>query len=231
MHPVPTVNPLLHDIRSFLQTHDHPVPPWSPVETPLAALYRLLRGRQGDDALWNDLTTLTRTVAESRLRSDGALARADVDDLLAELRHTLGRDEEAVPLRRWAATAPLAALSGLLLLGAAMGCTTPANDDDDDDSTFQQSICTEAIENDIPASEADVFCQIVDIIESSSANDAIREQLMECLPELSAEQRQELLDAFLTASGEELADLLEQTAYSGEWCGTGDDDDDTVNDH
>jgi hypothetical protein len=231
MHQAPTVNPLLHDIRSFLRDHDHPVPAWSPAETPLAALYRLLRQRQGDDALWNDLTTLTRTVAESRLNPDGALARADVDDLLAELRNTLGEDRASVPLRRWAASAPIAALSGFLLLGAAMGCTTPANDDDDDDSAFQQNMCTAAIENEIPASEADVFCQIVDIIEASSANDAIREQLMECLPELSAEQRQELLDAFLTASGEELADLLEQTAYSGEWCGTGDDDDDTINDH
>lgn len=229
MHPAPTVNPLLHDIRSFLQTHDHPVPPWSPVETPLTALYRLLRQRHGDDALWSDLAALTRTVAASRLRPDGALARAEVDDLLNELRHTLAEDDPAVPMRRWAATAPIAALSGFLLLGAAMGCTTPANDDDD--SSNEQAICTEAIDHEIPEAEADVFCQIVDIIESSSGNDAVREQLMECLPELSAEQRQELLDAFLTASEAELADLLEETAYSGEWCGTGDDDDDTINDH
>lgn len=230
MHPARTVNPLLHDIRSFLETHDHPVPPWSPAETPLAALYRLLRQRQGDDALWSDLATLTRTVAQARLRPDGALDRADVDDLLRELRHTLGESRAAVPMRRWAATAPIAALSGFLLLGAAMGCTTPANDDDDDDSVLQQAVCQEAIDLAIPEAETDVFCQIVDILESSSASDAIREQLMECLPELSAEQRQKLLDAFLTVSGEELADLLEQTAYSGEWCGTGDDDD-TINDH
>jgi hypothetical protein len=231
MHATPPVNPLLHDIRSFLRTHGHEVPPWGPAHAPLDVLYRLLRRRHADDALWNDLSTLTSTVATSRRSSGGALSHAAIDGLLDELRHTLGQDTTTVPLRRWATTAPIAALSGFLLLGAAMGCTTPGNDDDDDDSATQEAICQEAIDHEIPEAEADVFCQIVDIIESSSGNDAIREQLMECLTDLSADQRQELLDAFLTAGADELAELLEEAAYSGEWCGTGDDDDDTINDH
>ncbi len=233
MPSIQPVSTVLHDIRSFLDDHDHPVPAWSPAHTPLEALYRLLRDRQGDDALWSDLTALTRAVAEARLRPDHALEPADVDDLLAELRHTVGGPSggDPLPLRRWAATAPIAALSGFLLLGAAMGCTTPGNDDDDDDSAVVEQPCQEAIDHEIPAAEQDVFCQLVDIIEAASVGDGTREQLMECLPELSAEQREELLDAFLAASDEELAGLLEDTAFS-QLCGwEGDDDDDTINDH
>lgn len=234
MHSIQPVNTVLHDIRSFLDTHGHPVPAWSPAQTPLEALYRLLRDRRGDDALWSDLNALTRAVAEARLRPDHALDAADVSDLLAELRHALeespGRDP--LPLRRWAATAPIAALSGFLLLGAAMGCTTPGNDDDDDDdSAVAEQACQEAIDHEIPQAEQDVFCQLVDLIEGASVGDGTREQLMECLPELSAEQREELLDAFVAASDEELAGLLEDAAFS-QLCGwDGDDDDDTVNDH
>ena len=227
MQAIHPVNPTLHDIRSFLVAHDHAVPPWSPTHTPLEMLYGLLRQRSGDDTFWRDLCVLVRSVDANRTRPAGALSDLDVDGLLDELRTAMGDDHGSPPpsMRRWAATSPIAALSGFLLLGAAMGCSG-TTEDDDDDSASQQALCQEAEDHEIPQVEQDVYCQLVDIIEASSPSNDVRDELMECLPEISAEQREALLDAFLAATDEELAELLEDTAFS-ELCGYPTDDDDS----
>lgn len=73
-----------------------------------------------------------------------------------------------------------------------------------------------------------MYCELVSIVEDSAHADWVIDTLRECLPELSSDTRDELLDAFLDASDDELATILEGLALSPE---CDDDWDDNYNDH
>ena len=216
----------LHDIRSFLATHGRDVPAWSPSSKPFDALVGLLAERRDDERFWQDLAALTRRIENQRVRPSafaGVLGGGEVDRLLRELREAMPTEPDTAPVstRSWAATLNASALAGFILLGAMVGC--------DDPVPPGEGACEAAENYDIVGvDEQEVFCELAAIIDESSASDWVRDTLMECLPELSADDRADLLDGFLDASDDELAVLLENLAFSP----TCDDDwDDNYNDH
>ena len=228
----------LHHIRAFLDRHGASTPAWSEPERALDALYDLLRARRDDPAFWADLADLTRRLDDDRVRPeliDGseALGLESVDHLVAELRAALPTvDRGPRTAREWVgAGLGLGALASFFLLGASIGCPAPihpdVNDDDDDDDSTEYTPCAEATDAGIQdEAEQQVYCDLVDLIESAEIPPNIRDELLDCLPLLGAELRSELLDEFENASEEELADLLAQLAAS-EDCGGGGDDDTT----
>lgn len=218
----------LHDIRTFLATHGHDVPAWSPSSEPLDALVDVLADRRNDERFWQDLAALTRRIENQRVHPAAfagceALGGGDVDRLLRELREAMPTASDTAPVstRSWAATLNATALAGFILLGAMVGCEDPVPEG--------EGAC-EAVEtyDIVGADEQEVFCELAAIIDESSASDWVRDTLMECLPTMSADDREDLLDGFFDASDEQLAAMLEDLAFSP----TCDDDwDDNYNDH
>jgi hypothetical protein len=218
----------LHDIRSFLATHGQVVPAWSPADEPLQALYSLLQQRRHDDAFWRDAAGLARRIESTRIRPATvsgleAIAGGDLDKLIADLRASVPETADAPrSMRSWAATLNATALAGFVLLGAAVGCDGPLAGGNGN------AQCDEAAEYDIDADEQDVFCELMSIVDDSAHDDWVVDTLRECLPDLGSDVRDELLDAFLDASDDELANILEGLALSPE---CDDDWDDNYNDH
>ena len=232
----------LHQIRAFLDRHGAGIPAWSEPERAVDALYELLRARRDDPVFWAELADLTRRLDDDRVRPeliDGSevLGLRSVDNLLTELRSALPTaDRGPRTAREWVgAGLGLGALASFLLLGASIGCPAPNHpgvndDDDDDDDSTEYTPCVEATEAGVEdEDEQRVYCDLVDLIESAEIPPSIREELLDCLHELGAEERSDLLDEFENASEEELADLLAQLAAS-EDCGGGGDDDTTPTD-
>lgn len=206
----------LHEIRDFLGRHGSAPPAWSDARTPLDALYGLLRERREDPAFWADLADLTHRLEEARRLEDApALDGARMDRLLTDLR-------EALPVNgggprsasAWIGSGiGLSALAAFVLLGSSLGCPTTA-------------VCPEAADAGIAADEQVVYCDLVAIIDAAEINDGARDDLLDCLPNMNAEEREDLLDEFENASEEELAELLMELAASNE-CEGGSDDDTT----
>ncbi len=207
----------LHEIRDFLGRHGDAPPAWSDTVTPLDALYRLLQERRDDPVFWADLAELTRRLEDARLRGDlavaGGLEPARVDQLLADLRESLpASDSGPSSALAWVGSGVgLAAIAGFVLLGASLGCPTTA-------------LCPEAGDAGIADDEQATFCSLVEIIDSAEINESAKDDLIACLPELNAEEREDLLDDFENASEEELAGMLMEMAATNECDGSGDDD-------
>ena len=217
----------LHDIRNFLAAQGHAVPAWSSSRRPLEALYEVLQQQRHDEGFWRDLAALTNRIEDARLRPSAfagceALGNADVDGLLTDLRSALpDTDSGPRPMRSWTATLNATALAGFILLGAVVGCDDPVTPD--------EALCDAAAEYDIAGDdEQAVFCELCDIIDESASSDWVHETLMECIPEMSADAREDLLDEFVNASDEDLANILIGLAQSPE---CDDDWDDNYNDH
>jgi hypothetical protein len=207
----------LHEIRDFLGRHGGAPPAWSDPATPLDALYRLLKERREDPLFWADLADLTRRLEDARLRGDlavaGGLEPARVDQLLADLRENLPVNGDGPRnVRAWVGSGVgLAAVAGFVLLGASLGCPTTA-------------LCPEAGDAGIADDEQTVFCSLVEIIDSAEINESAKTDLIDCLPNLNAEDREDLLDEFENASEDELVELLMEMAATNDCDGGGDDD-------
>ncbi len=213
----------LHDIRSLLSRYGHDVPAWSSTAAPLDGLYALLADRRDDEVFWRDLASLTRRIEAARDHSDpsiAALGATRVDELLTDLRAEI---PVAAPTQRsassWARTLSATALAAFLVLGASMGC------EPFDPETAE---CDAAVEFQVPQDEQTVFCELVEIVEDTAPASWVHDTLMECIPTLAADDREDLLDDFVNASDDELADLLFELATSPD---CDDDWSDNENDH
>ena len=108
------------------------------------------------------------------------------------------------PPRGWIRTrVATTALAAFLLLGASMGCERTS---DGCDEAQRMGIEDEE--------EQDVYCDLVAVIESAEMDPDIRNDLLECLPEIAAIYRAELLERFLEADDQTLADMIESIAVS-----------------
>ena len=207
----------LHEIRDFLGRHGSAPPAWSDARSPLDALYGLLRERREDPVFWADLAELTRKLEDARRFEDApALDGARMDQLLTDLREALSVDGDAPSnATAWIGSGiGLSALAAFVLLGSSLGCPTTA-------------VCPEAGDAGIAEDEQVVYCDLVAIIDASGIDEGAKDDLLACLPEMNAEEREDLLDEFENASEDELADLLMVLAASAECHGSASDDDTT----
>jgi len=213
----------LHEIREFLARHGRDVPAWSATSAPLEALYALLADRRDDEVFWRDLASLVARIEDTRVRPDAladAFGASEVNRLVRDLRAELPTESgQPRTMRTWAKTLGATALAAFFVLGAAMGCE-PFDPD--------SAECDAAIEFEIPQDEQTVFCELVEIVEDASPAQWVIDTLMECIPSLAEDQREDLLDEFASASDDELADLLFDLATSPD---CDDDWDDNYNDH
>ena len=213
----------LHDVRAFLTRYGHDVAAWSSAAAPLDALYAMLADRRDDEVFWRDLTVLTRRIEDARVRGDAAgsaLGATQVDQLLDDLRAEI--PVQSTPqrsVRSWTRTLSATALAAFLVLGASMGC---------EPFDPESAECDAAIEYEVPQGEQTVFCELVEIVEDTAPASWVHDTLLECIPSLAADDREDLLDDFVTASDDELADLLFELATSPD---CDDDWSDNENDH
>jgi hypothetical protein len=221
MTDTPTI--LLHDVRAFLARHGHDVPAWSSTSAPLEALFALLAERREDEAFWRDLASLVARIDDTHVRPRvlaGAVGAHEVQRLVRDLRAELpAASDPPRTMRAWARTLGVTALTAFFVLGAAMGCE-PFDPD--------SAECDAAIEFEIPQDEQTVFCELVEIVEDASPAQWVVDTLMECIPTLAEDDREDLLDEFVNASEDDLADLLFDLATSPD---CDDDWDDNYNDH
>jgi hypothetical protein len=221
----------LGTIRDFLRAERREPPPWASPRRAVDELYDLLRQRRGDDLFWLRLEDLTSRLADSRF-SSAALARSEAidgataDRLLADLRSSLGGgDASPRSIRDWMGSKmSAAALTGFLLLGTATGC---AEDDDDDNGGGGGGggLCQDAIDEELSGEEGEVYCDLIDIVESADVSSSVKQDILDCLPELDADYREFLLEQFQGMSEQQLAEYLEDmVSWNGVCSSDGDSD-------
>jgi hypothetical protein len=196
-------------IRGFLRGQGAVVTPWSTPAAAVEGLFALLEARRGDDRFWIELERLIGDLEDRRFapRSRGGaeiIADGEVDMIVHRLRSELPAMADGTTrsrLTRWigsSASAP--ALLAFLLLGSSVGC--------------EGSCAKEAAEHGIEGGDADVYCELAGLINEADIAWNLRVNLLDCLPELDAADREWLLEAFGEANDEELADLLEEMSTS-----------------
>lgn len=219
----------LIDIRRFLRSHATEPAPWEKPKRVVDHLYRTLRGKRGDDRFWSDLRKLTRDLEDHRfdpdaLRGTTAIKDATVDNLIEDLRTSLSGTEENSSAARWAAGAVAgSALLGFVFLGYSIGCTGSDDDDDsgssttqtdddvdddDDNDTGSTDDCDEAKDAGVTGEDADVYCDLVEIVMAADIPASYKTDFLECLPTMSASYRESLLETFQTMEDEALVDYL-----------------------
>ena len=180
----------LHDIRRFLSPYGQDPHPWAPSEDALDRLYQILQEREGDDAFWRDLAGLVRRLEDRGvnpviLAGSEVVGRDAADALVQDLRAALrlsgvGSGGRAAFARNCRRPTPLA---GFMLLGLAVACKDKE----------PEELCAEAQEQGLSEDDGQVYCDLVDMIDAADLSDSERERLMECLPEMSASEWEELL--------------------------------------
>jgi hypothetical protein len=198
----------LQQIRDFLRRENAAPPPWTRPEGSVEALYDLLRLRRDDERFWASLKDLASRLEDrrfdaARLGACEVLGHATLDRLLDDLRASL--DAPGKPrLPDWLRSGvSAAALMAFLVLGTATACA-PADPAGTEDGT-----CGEAIANSIPAGEAGTYCELVEIIKAAAITAETKQILLDCLPDLDAAYREELLDQFVNSTDEQIASILD----------------------
>ena len=225
-HPTPAQPATLLDVRRLLRAHGAPVPA-NPTAKDLDALLVDLSARSGDQAFRDDLGALLRRVRDPRIHPallDGPVAseRANVGALVdglgpsavlaspapapapAKARH----GALAQSLRRRVATMPMQALSALMVLALAVAC-----------GDGRLETCDDSDEAGLKGEDADIFCEIVSLIKTSTVDNWYRAELKECIGDMGSRRRENLLDELeATETDKELRRALMDVANSN-YCG------------
>lgn len=197
----------LSDIHAFLVTHHAAPPPWSSPRARLDALLALLQENRDNDGFWLSLSQLLRRLEDRRISPaliDGneALDGASLEDVLTALRQVL-HTPSSMGLSVFRQLRPLV---GFAVLGIALfGCGDKSEQD-----------CDEADGLGLSEDATSVYCALLTLINESDGTDADKNDLIDCLPDLSDARRAELLAEFETASDQELADLIASMASGSE---------------
>ena len=217
----------LMEIREFLGNHQYDAAPWDNQKRVVDQLYDALNEKRDDLLFWTDLKSLVRRLEDRRFdqtifSNSTAFQNATLDQLLDDLRRSLGDGDGGSSggnnsdIKRWAKKSISAtALFSFLLLGVAVGC----NEDDGDDK--DSALCAEAEDERLTGQEGEVFCDLVDIIRNADIPSVTKMELLECLPELDATYREEILEMFQSMTDQEIADYLTSDYML---CDDGDDD-------
>ena len=215
----------LMEVREFLGDHHYQTAPWDSQKRVVDQLYGALNEKKDDQPFWTDLKSLVSRLEDRRFdrtifSNSTAFQNATLDQLLDDLRRSLGDGEggsgggNGSSVKRWAKRSISAtALFSFLLLGVAIGCN------EDDDGT----ICSDAEEEGLSGQDAEVYCDLVDIIKSADISNSTKEHMLNCLPYLDAAFREEILEMFESMTDQEIAEyLINDTLF----CDNGGDNDD-----
>ena len=197
----------LQQLRLFV-AEDDTVQPWASIEELMQHLVTEI-GRHGDDDPWRAqleqlvLAQQATDSADSPWRS--LISPENLGALLDEIQGPAGvRPSRSASLLRGMS---VPAILGLSAMTMAIGCN---------------NLCPEA--GGIPADEQETYCELVAYINDADINGADRDDVLDCLPDLSDATRQELVDLFDSYSAEEIVEYL--VVMSMTTCDAGDDDDD-----
>jgi len=197
-------------IRDFLVSQGAGVAPWSTHAAAIDHLFDLLGSRRRDERFWIALESLVRRLDDPHFtpRTAGGaaiLGAGQVQSIVARLRAELPIRANGASRSRLAdwlgSTATAPAILAFLLLGSAIGCA-------------ESSCAEEAANHGIEGEQASVYCELVGLINDADIPWNIKLNLLDCLPDLDAEERAWLLDAFGWASEDELAAILEDVSTS-----------------
>lgn len=215
----------LTEIRDFLAAEGCAPEPWSTPEAALQRLYALLVERNDDERFWARLKELTRRLDRGRFDPSAlpefeTLGSAAVDRLVDDLRKSLGDgdgDKSQRTLGQWLSSNAGMALVAFLMFGISISC---ADDEPEPEPTWtvnNWSCQAQADYYDITDDdERDRLCSLGDYVNGADVYDSDKNLMLDCLPDLSAAYRMELLDQFQNATAEELNDILtEMTAWGG----------------
>ena len=209
----------LHDIRRFLSTYGQGPQPWASSEEALDKLYRILLEHQADDGFWRNLAGLVRRLEDRGVRP-AILAGSDVvgreaaDALVQALRAALGRagvrlGGRAAFARSCRTATPLA---GFMLLGLAVACKDKEKDKENDNES--EELCAEAEDLGLSEDDGQIYCELVDMIDAADLRDSEREDLMECLPDMSAAEWEELLSDWSEMSDSDVEDEMQALSWT-----------------
>ncbi|MBZ0271075.1 hypothetical protein K8I61_03500 [bacterium] len=95
---------------------------------------------------------------------------------------------------------------------------TPPTRDPDVLITPDYPYCDRAAWQGYDGQEAEIYCALIEIVEQSSISSGEKDDILECLPELSATRRAELLELFQEMDDTELAAYLEGMLDYGAEC-------------
>jgi hypothetical protein len=229
----------LMEIRRFLTEEKAAPAPWAAPQTSVESLYALLVARRDDAVFWSRLRILAMRLEDnrvnlSRIRHSEALGYATVDKLLSDLRADLLSVNGPARIS-WkqvlSGSLRATSLAAFLLLGTA---TASCGDDDDGgnagdasadtdtdtdtDADGGTALCDEAIAEELVGEEGQVFCDLVEIVNSADLSGEQRAALLDCLPNLDAAFRETLLETFESMSDTEIAAHLSQMLGSGGIC-------------
>jgi hypothetical protein len=202
----------LLEIRRFLEAEKAAPSPWAEPSESLESLYALLVARRDDPLFWSRLQDLVLRLEDhradlSRIGNSEAFGYATVEKLLEDLRADLCGNTVSAPISwKTALSSSLRAtsLAAFLLLGAA---TASCGGDSEPDL---DGLCDEAVANGVSGTEGEVYCDLVDIINGSTLSGAAKADLLDCLPDLDALYRAQLLDDFQTMDDAEIAAYLQE---------------------
>ncbi len=205
----------LMDIRVFLHRSGLVIPPWRSAREVIDALYILLDQKKNDDEFWTRIKELVLRLEIhqfnlSPLRDSLGLNDTSVDTLISDLRRGLATTH--LPCwKQFYARAGVTGFLSFLVLGTALGC---------------REDCSREVEDlGIQGDDAEVYCELVGIINEADVAWSCRVNLLDCLPEIDAATREQWLQRFQWLSDRsdaELAGWLEE--LSSTWPCDSDDD-------
>lgn len=207
----------LHDVRDFLHAQGADLAPWTPAAETVEALLALLRQRRDDEAFWTELAGLLEQLEDARVRPElirGAevLDGAAAGELLTALRRALPQVDAPAGDRSWLRGASAAkVLAAVLLLGTAVGC--PPNQGVVDDCSIEDQELTESEQ---------IYCELVGMVDDAGVSSGVANDVLDCLPMLSTVRREQLVEEFRSLTDQELAEALQDLAWSQE-CDDGSD--------
>ena len=101
--------------------------------------------------------------------------------------------------------------------------TGTSGKDDDAGPTDTSETCAEAEEHGIGVDASEIFCELVDMIEAADLNQTERDDLMDCLPEMSEEEWADMLSDWSSMSDDEVRHEMRVLSWTD--CETRDDSD------
>lgn len=223
----------LMDIRDFLSIQDCAPAPWETPQGVVDCLYGYLKTKQSDSIFWTDLKELVDNLEDAQFDRDafaGSLAfrGTALSDLVEDLRHALGddgggSDDHDGRLKTWTRKSLSAAsLLSFLLLGSAFGCAVGDGEMSESDVSVQiDNVCSEGSYS---GWDGELTCELLSIIDAADIDAKKKNQLLQCLPKLDIQAREDLLAQFDTLSDEQLVMELEEVnfcAVKGELIGQG----------
>ena len=209
--PTPT---RLTDIRAFLHRWGDAAP-WTPQRGTLDAVLATLSHRRDDAEFWSELAGLTARLDDHHFRPRPVTGSDVLDDdaadaLVRALRQALPERDDAARSSSWTHNASPQALVAFALLAMATACS--GDRDSAGDTNTAPEDCAEAVAENISEDESATYCALVDLIEDSDLSSADKAEILACLPEYGASEREQLLTEWASATEAELLVLLTDVA-------------------